>query len=263
MEVVILDDEQQVATTAASLIIETITKYASPVLGLATGGTPVSTYAHLVELHKQAKVSFADVTTFNLDEYLGLASDAPQSYRTFMNQMLFEHIDIDKSQTHLPECGQDQDPSSVGPRYEQLIQANGGIDLQILGIGRNGHIGFNEPTSSLSSRTRVKTLTKRTVESNSRYFSDSESQPKLAITMGIGTIMEARKVVLLATGIEKSEAVRESVEGPVSAMWPASILQLHRDVVVLLDRAAASGLRQLEYYDWIQQQKAMLNTGGR
>lgn len=262
MEVVILDDEQGVAATAASLIVETITNCASPVLGLATGGTPVATYAHLVELHKQAKVSFADVTTFNLDEYLGLAPGAPQSYRAYMNKMLFEHVDIDESKTHLPECARDEDPSTVGPRYEQLIGEAGGIDLQILGIGRNGHIGFNEPTSSLSSRTRVKTLTKHTVETNSRYFSDGEPQPQLAITMGIGTIMESRKVVLLATGDEKSEAVRESVEGPISAMWPASILQMHQDVVVLLDRAAASGLQQLDYYDWIQQQKLLLTTGG-
>jgi glucosamine-6-phosphate deaminase len=175
-----------------------------------------------------------------------------------MQRELFEHIDIDTGNTYLPECAVDENPLDVGPRYEQKIHAAGGIDLQVLGIGQNGHIGFNEPSSSLRSRTRIKTLTRETIANNRQYFDDPDSQPQLAITMGIATIMDAHEILLLATGAEKAEAVQQSIEGPVSSMWPASILQMHERVTVLLDEAAAPALARRDYYNWVQDQKRRL-----
>jgi len=175
-----------------------------------------------------------------------------------MNREFFDRIDIDTRNTFLPCCSEDENPRLVGPRYEQKIREAGGIDLQVMGIGYNGHIGFNEPSSSLRSRTRVKTLTKQTINDNSRLFTKDEFQPKLAITMGIATIMDARRILLLATGANKAEAVRKTVEGPVSAMCPASVLQMHERVTVLLDEAAASGLGNRDYYDWTHLQNEAL-----
>jgi glucosamine-6-phosphate deaminase len=175
-----------------------------------------------------------------------------------MDREFFDRVDIDKRQTFLPVCEQGNNPVRVGPRYERKIREAGGIDLQILGIGANGHIGFNEPSSSLGSRTRVKTLTRQTCEDNSRFFKGDEFQPVLAITMGIATIMEARKILLLATGANKARAVSEMIEGPVTAMCPASVLQMHEHVTVLLDEAAASGLQNRDYYDWTRLQNESL-----
>ena len=258
MEIAILENPQAVAEAGADIVAKLLTRKMDATLGLATGGTPIAMYRRLVDLHKEGQLSFRDVTTFNLDEYIGVSPDNPQSYRAYMQRELFDDIDIDPANTYLPECAGEQDPLEVGPAYEEKIRAAGGIDLQVLGIGRNGHIGFNEPTSSLASRTRIKTLTRGTVEANKRYFEENEFQPELAITMGISTIMDAREILLLATGPKKAEAVDKMIEGPVSAMSPASILQMHERVTVLLDRDAASALSQRDYYEWVQEQKKRL-----
>lgn len=249
MEVVILKTADDVATHGAALVETMLRVKPRAVFGFATGSTPIALYRRLAGRHREGALSFRDATSFNLDEYLGLAAGSPQSYRAYMQREFFDHVDIDPARTHLPACAPGEDPQRVGPRYEAMIREAGGIDLQILGIGHNGHIGFNEPSSSLASRTRVKTLTRRTLEANSRLFEPGEFQPRLAITMGIGTIMEARRILLLATGDAKAAAVAGLVEGPVTAMCPASVLQLHERVTVLLDEAAAAQLKYREYYD--------------
>lgn len=258
MEIIILRNAESVAAMGGELVAELLRVSPAPVLGLATGGTQLALYGKLVEKYRTGELSFKNVTSFNLDEYLGVSEDSPQSYRTYMKRVFFDHIDIDQRSTFLPECGDGQNPLLVGARYERRIQAVGGIGLQILGIGGNGHIGFNEPSSSLNSRTRVKTLTRKTFEDNSRLFSANEFQPTLAITMGIATIMDARRILLLATGENKADAVARMVEGPVTAMCPASSLQMHERVTVLLDEAAAGGLRNRDYYDWTHLQNESL-----
>jgi glucosamine-6-phosphate deaminase len=258
MDVVILKDDAEVAAEAATIIRQLLRQKPDAVLGLASGNTPLATYRRLIQDCKQGLISFRDVTTFNLDEYIGVRAEDPQSYRHFMQRELFEHIDIDPGSTFLPECGAGEDPLAIGPAYEALIRSRGGIDLQILGIGQNGHIGFNEPASSLRSRTRVKTLTRDTVEANRKYFDDPRKQPRTAITMGIGSIMEARHVLLLATGASKAVAVRQAIEGPLAAMCPASMLQMHEAATVLLDREAAAKLELREYFEWVAEQKRLL-----
>jgi len=249
MEVVILNDARKVAAKGAELVGEMLRVKPAAVFGFATGSTPLSMYRLLAERCRAGKLSFREAASFNLDEYLGIGPGNPQSYRAYMDREFFDHVDMDKARTHVPGCAPGENPRLVGPRYEAMIRAAGGIDLQVLGIGHNGHVGFNEPSSSLASRTRIKTLTRRTLEENSRLFAPGEFQPKLAITMGIATIMGARRIMLLATGEEKAQAVASMVEGPVTAMCPASALQLHEHVTVLLDEAAASGLAHREYYD--------------
>jgi len=258
MDIVILKDSEQVAVAGAQALQNLLTTKPDAVLGLATGRTPLAMYRQLVAAYEKSSLSFRDATTFNLDEYLGIKPDDTQSYRSYMQRELFDDIDIDSGNTWLPECAAGENPLDVGPRYEEEIRARGGIDLQVLGIGQNGHIGFNEPSSSLSSRTRVKTLTRETIAANRQYFDDPASQPQLAITMGIATIMDAHEILLLATGTDKAEAVRQSIEGPVASMWPASILQMHERVTVLLDGPAASALERRDYYNWVQDQKRLL-----
>ncbi|NND66075.1 MAG: glucosamine-6-phosphate deaminase [Halioglobus sp.] len=254
MEILILPDTDAVAARAAGIVGDMVARRPRAVLGLATGGTPVAMYAALVQRHRKEDMSFAGVTSFNLDEYLGLPQDSPLRYRRYMGEHLFQHIDIDPANTHLPECAPGADPRTVGPAYEQAIEAAGGIDLQVLGIGANGHIGFNEPGSSLGSRTRVKTLAQRTVDDNSRLLGEGDEQPELAITMGIATIMAARRILLLATGEHKARAIALALEGPITAMHPASILQTHPRVRVILDEPAAQELAQLNYYRWVEKQ---------
>ncbi|MCE9677811.1 glucosamine-6-phosphate deaminase [Shewanella sp. AS1] len=262
MQIVILQDSAAVAEYGANLFIQQLQKKPASVLGLATGSTPVSLYQRLIAANRSGEVSFKQVTSFNLDEYLGLDGSHKQSYRYFMNSQLFDAIDIDKANTHVPP-GDADDPIEACDRYEQQIVKAGGIDIQLLGIGRNGHIGFNEPSSGLMSRTRVKTLTKATIEDNARFFSSDEYQPHLSITMGIGTILDAKKVVLLATGENKADAIKASVEGALSAACPASALQLHRNVILVLDEAAASKLSDIEFYKHIEleNQKLMQRLG--
>lgn len=258
MEVIILDGAEDVAAEGADRICELLSRKPYATLGLATGRTPIAMYGQLIERHASGKVSFRETTTFNLDEYIGIGSDSPQSYRSFMNEVLFESVDIELAHTHFPYCGQDDNPRKVGKRYESLIAVAGGIDLQILGIGSNGHIGFNEPTSSLASRTRVKTLTESTVRDNSRLFMPGEFQPRLAMTMGIATILDSKQLLLLATGENKAAAVRAAVEGPVASVCPASALQHHEHATILLDEAAASELQYQEYYKWARAENAQL-----
>lgn len=255
MEVLLLKTPQDVASRGADICCELLKKKPDAVLGLATGSTPVALYEELIRRYKAKKVSFKKVTTFNLDEYVGLKSDHPQSYRHFMNKVFFDHIDINIKNTFIPD-GAAKNPRLVGAKYEKKIKSEGGIDLQILGIGRNGHIGFNEPTSSLSSRTRIKTLSEMTFDDNSRFFSKDEPQPELGITMGIATILEAKKILLLATGSQKAEAVATAIEGPLSAMCPASALQLHRSATLLADESAGEKLKLRSYYHWVMDQQA-------
>lgn len=250
MEVIILENADAVAQLGAQRISELVNKKPNAVLGLATGSTPIAMYQHLIRLYQEHQVSFSDVTTFNLDEYIGISAGNPQSYRSFMNRELFDAIDIDKDNTHVPNCEIGENPRGVGAAYEQAIVAAGGIDLQVLGIGSNGHIGFNEPCSSLSSRTRVKTLTQSTVRDNSRLFEPGEFQPHLAMTMGIATILDSRRTILLAKGSHKAAAVRDAIEGPLSALCQASALQLHERATFILDEAAASQLQNKSYYRW-------------
>jgi len=260
MQVVIFDHSEQVAQHAAQWISDLITNKTTPVLGLATGSTPISLYNMLVDMHQTQALSFADVTTFNLDEYHNIAPDNPQSYCRFMHDNLFSLVDIDPANTHLPTCSANQNPRQQGLKYEAAIEAAGGIDLQILGIGANGHIGFNEPSSSLASKTRIKTLTEQTIQDNSRLFKSDEHQPDSAMTMGIGTIMASRYVLLMATGEHKAAAVNAMITGPLSATCPASALQMHENAIVVLDKAAASKLTNQSYYRWADRQNAKLNA---
>lgn len=257
MKVVILKDAAAVATYGADIFIKQISLKPDSVLGLATGSTPVALYKELIEACRIGRVSFKNVSSFNLDEYLGLPGTHPQSYRYFMNQQLFDHIDIDKNATFVPP-GDAEDPFTACALYEAAVKQRGGIDIQLLGIGRNGHIGFNEPSSSLKSRTRIKTLTRATIEDNARFFGADEYQPHLSITMGIGTILESKKVVLLATGENKAEAIKATVEGPLTAACPASALQLHEQVVLVIDEAAASQLSDVEFYKHIENENQKL-----
>ena len=257
MQIVILDTIDAVARYGAAVFLRQIAAKPSSVLGLATGSTPLALYRQLIAANRRGEVSFTQVRSFNLDEYLGLAGDHPQSYRHFMNTHLFEHIDIDPANTHVPP-GDAADPLLACGEYDRLIAATGGIDLQLLGIGRNGHIGFNEPSSGLTSRTRVKTLTQATIDDNARFFASGEFQPHLSITMGIGTIMEARKVVLLATGAAKADAVKAAAEGPLTASCPASALQMHGDALLLVDSAAAAGLERKAFYQHVERENQKL-----
>lgn len=260
MQVIIYDDAKGVANNAAEWVNTLIQQKNNPVLGLATGSTPISLYQVLVEQHQRGLTSFANVTTFNLDEYYDIADDNPQSYRSFMQHHLFDHVNIDENNTFLPHCKNGQNPREQGIAYEKLIAQAGGIDLQILGIGANGHIGFNEPSSSLTSRTRIKTLTQQTLTDNSRLFSAEEVQPTLAMTMGIATIMDARYVLLMATGKSKAQAVKNMITGSVSAHCPASILQMHENAIILLDKDAASAIDDQHYYAWADKQNRELNS---
>ena len=247
MRVVILPTEKEASHFAADFIEKFITEKNNSILGLATGSSVLLTYDALIEKYNRGDISFKKVITFNLDEYVGLEPNHKQSYRHYMSQKLFGHIDINENNIHIPEC-LDGDFASTCRNYESKIKSYGGIDLQLLGIGSNGHIGFNEPTSSLKSRTRVKTLTKNTITNNARFFDESESQPSIAITMGIGTIMEAKNILLLGLGQHKSKAVADLVEGPLSSFCPGSVLQNHENAIVVLDQLAASSLKLYDYY---------------
>lgn len=255
MEIVIHNDERAASRAAAQGVATLLRNKPNAVLGLATGSSPMRLYRELIRMHREAGLDFSRVATFNLDEYLGIPSNHPQSFRTFMWQNLFSQINIRPENVHIPDGAATDIPASCAA-YEQAIAAAGGIDLQVLGIGTNGHIGFNEPTSSFASRTRLKTLAPQTVRHNARFFGGDENQvPHRSITMGIGTIMNARKILMLAFGDGKAAAVSAMVEGPVSSMVPASILQHHPDATVFIDEAAASALTLCEYYRWVYSAK--------
>lgn len=248
MKVLIHPTAGLAVTRAANQIVSRLKLQPDTVLGLATGGTMEAVYAQLIDSYRAGECSFARSRSFNLDEYVGLPPDHPRSYWRYMREKLFDHVDFAPGATHLPR-GDAADPEAEAEAYERAITAAGGIGLQLLGLGANGHIGFNEPTSSLASLTRIKTLTKSTRDANARYFDTPAAVPRLAITMGIGTILNADEVVLLAYGDSKAEAVAAMIEGPLSAACPASALQMHRRATIVLDQGAASQLKLRDYYD--------------
>jgi glucosamine-6-phosphate deaminase len=245
MEIIIQPTAEAATSIAARLMGRLLRDKPNAVLGLATGSTPLLLYRELVQM----KLDWRRVTTFNLDEYVGLSPAHPASYHSFMRENLFQHVNLPEKSIHIPD-GMAGNVPALCERYEKQIRAAGGIDMQLLGIGSDGHIGFNEPTSSLASRTRIKTLTATTRRDNARHFGGEAQAPHHVITMGIGTIMEARHCLLLAFGKKKARAIAGAVEGPITAMNPASALQLHPKVTVCLDEAAASGLKMKKYYHW-------------
>lgn len=246
MEIIIQPTLAAATEIAARIIAGLLGEKPDAVLGLATGSTPLLLYQRLIEM----KLDWSRVTTFNLDEYIGLPRTHPQSYHSFMEKSLFRHVNIAPENIHIPD-GNTKDIPAFCASYEEQIKAAGGIDLQLLGIGTDGHIGFNEPTSSLASRTRIKTLAPQTRRDNARFFGNEESVPHHVITMGIGTIMEARQNLMLAFGPGKARAVAGAVEGPVTSVNPASVLQMHPSVKVCLDEPAASLLQRADYYRWV------------
>lgn len=248
MEVVITSGPEESARLAADAIEQLLTRKPDAVLGLATGSTPLPTYDELVRRRQAGRISFARARGFTLDEYIGLPADHPQRYRNVIEQELVGRVDFGPDAVTGPD-GLAEDLQAAAAAYERAIAEAGGVDLQILGIGTNGHIAFNEPGSSLASRTRVQPLAPQTRSDNARFFDgDVEAVPRLCFTQGLGTIMEARHLVLIATGEGKAPAVRQLVEGAVSAMWPATIMQHHPHATVLLDEAAASQLERADYY---------------
>lgn len=237
--------------TAARLIADLIRRKPNCVLGLATGSTPIPMYKELIRAYKEDGLDFSQVRSFNLDEYYPIEPTHDQSYRFFMNKQLFNHLNIKKENTHVPD-GQTKDIDRHCASYEAQIKESGGIDLLLLGIGTNGHIGFNEPGSAIHSRTRLVVLTERTIQDNSRFFNSPEVVPKFAITMGIGTILATRHSILLANGTNKADAVAALVEGPVTAMCPASALQLQEKSTIIVDQQAAAKLQRRDYYHHVQ-----------
>ncbi len=248
MEIIIQSTYKQLAAIASEIIRDALLKKPDLVLGLATGSTPIGLYKALVRMHKEDGLDFSSVTTFNLDEYVGIPCEHPQSYHTFMTNHFFDHVNIPVKNRHIPQ-NTAENHEAFCAAYEEAIVRAGGIDIQLLGIGTDGHIGFNEAGSSLASRTRIKTLSKSTLEANATHFGgDINAVPEMAITMGIGTIMEAKQCLLLANGTSKAEAIAKAVEGPITAMVPASILQMHPNMVAIIDKSAASDLKEVEYY---------------
>ncbi|HYC56858.1 MAG TPA: glucosamine-6-phosphate deaminase [Candidatus Binatia bacterium] len=256
MRVVIEESYEAMSKVAACMVADLVREKPDCVLGLATGSTPLGLYDELVRMSHQG-LDFSRVTTFNLDEYYGVPAQDERSYHHFMEMHLFARLSSRPARTHIPD-GLTEDPGSYCERYEELIGEAGGIDLQVLGIGRDGHIGFNEPGSSLGSRTRLKTLAAETIDDNARFFGSREQVPEFAITMGVGTIFEARHCMLLASGVRKAHVVAQAIEGPVTSWVTASALQLHRDAAVVIDEEAAGQLERLAYYKHVERKRAEL-----
>src|SRR5215216_2785760 len=249
MEVVISTTPDEAGKLAADAISELLRRRPEAVLGVATGSSPLIIYDELGRSVAQGSFSLAEARAFMLDEYVGLPADHPQRYRNVIRDEFVDKVDIDPTHVYGPD-GLAADLVGACEAYERAIADAGGIDVQILGIGSDGHIAFNEPGSSLSSRTRLKTLAKPTIDDNARFFNSRDEVPVYAITMGVGTIMEARKILLLANGSKKAEAIAAAVEGPVTSMITASALQMHADTTVYVDEPAAGRLKMREYYDW-------------
>ena len=247
MEILIRDTLKASAQMAARVVRKTIRSEEKPVLGLATGGTPLRMYQELIRMKQTGELSFQNCTTFNLDEYGGLPPEDERSYHYYMMSNFFDHVDIDRKHVHLPD-GNTENLRDACRKYEQQIKNAGVIDLQVLGIGSNGHIGFNEPAGSFTSRTCVKILSEQTIQDNSIYFNKLEEVPRHVLTMGIATIMESRHCLLLANGAKKADAIRKMIEGPISASCPASILQMHPRVTVVLDEESAYLLTFKDHY---------------
>ncbi|QGJ71750.1 Glucosamine-6-phosphate deaminase [Planctomycetales bacterium 10988] len=252
MRVIIEPNLSTLSQFAAEYFSQQIRRKPQSVLGLATGGTPLELYRLLIKKYQDGEVDPSQIQTFNLDEYVGIPSDHEQSYRTFMEVNLFRPLKIREEQIHFLD-GMSRNFEQTAQEYELAIQQRGGIDLQLLGIGRDGHIAFNEPGSSLASRTRLKTLTYETRRDNARFFGTIEKVPRLALTMGIGTILDAKECLLIAGGEAKAEAVAAMIEGPVTAQVTASALQMHPRTICLLDEAAASRLKNKAYYLEVEQ----------
>lgn len=232
-------NEEEIGKKISEEIVDLIHRKENAVLGLATGSSPTCVYRHLTEAYEENRVSFSKVTTFNLDEYIGLAPDHPQSYRSFMNRNFFDHIDIDPKNTHLPSIREDEDAYE---HYDERIEQAGRIDYQILGIGSNGHIAFNEPGTPFDSRTHIVYLKESTISDNARFFSSRDEVPVSAVSMGLSSILKARKIVLIALGKNKKEAIRRLYEDDPSVDLPASVLKNHPDVTIYCDPEAASGI---------------------
>ena len=250
MEVVIQLNDEAAAALAARIIARELRANTHLVLGLATGKTMERVYRNLVRLHQTEKLDFSLCRTFNLDEYVGLFPSDPNSYRYYMNHHLFRNVNVDPRNTHLPN-GLAENLDEECRRYEATIRRVGGIDVQLLGIGKAGHIGFNEPLSALQSRTRVKALTPTTLKQNAPNFGSEDKMPRRAMTMGVGTILESRRCLLLATGESKAKVIAKAVEGPITSMVSATALQLHPRCTVIVDEEAAANLAEKEYYRWI------------
>lgn len=235
----VFDNYEQMSIKAASIVSSQVILKNNSVLGLATGSTPEGMYRELVQVNREGLVDFSEVVTFNLDEYLGLSPDHPQSYHYYMHQHFFNHVNVPRKNIHIP-LGETGNAEEFCRQYDRKILDAGGIDIQVLGIGVNGHIGFNEPARKLNKHTHVVDLEEETIKSNSRFFDSEDEVPRQAVTMGMGPIMHAGKIMLLACGENKARAIRETISGVINPEVPASLLQLHRDVIFILDHEAAS-----------------------
>ena len=243
MQICKVKNYQELSRKAANLIAAQITLKPDSVLGLATGSSPIGTYDRLVEMYQDGDLDFSQITTVNLDEYKGLPGSHEQSYRYFMNTNLFDHVNIDKTRTYVPN-GLEEDSDKACADYNEIIRSVGGIDIQLLGIGGNGHIGFNEPGEAFEKETHCVDLTESTIKANARFFESMDEVPKQAYTMGIKNIMAAKKILLVATGSAKADALYKSLYGPITPNVPASILQLHQDVTVVADEDALSLIKE-------------------
>lgn len=241
MKIIKAKNYEQMSRMAANIISAQVIMKPDCVLGLATGSTPIGTYDQLIEWYKKGDLDFSEVTTINLDEYKGLSPENDQSYRYFMNTHLFDHVNIDKSRTYVPN-GLEPDSEKACSEYNDIIHRYGGIDLQLLGLGNNGHIGFNEPSNTFEKETHCVALTQSTIDANARFFASMDEVPKEAYTMGIKTIMQAKKVVVVVNGSKKADIVKKAFFGPITPEVPASILQLHKDVIIVGDEEALSAL---------------------
>ena len=239
MRIIITKDYDEMSKVAANIIAAQMTLKPNSVLGFATGSSPIGTYAELIKKNQAGDIDFSTITTVNLDEYKDLPITHDQSYYYFMNDYLFNHVNIDKNNTNLPN-GNAEDPEAECTRYEALIKELGGIDMQLLGLGHNGHVGFNEPGDCFQKNTYCVTLTERTIDANKRFFESADAVPRQAITMGVGTIMAAKKLVLVVSGADKADALQKCLQGPITPSVPGSVLQLHPDVTVVCDEAAYS-----------------------
>ena len=238
MKIIITKNYDELSKVAADEMAAVVKNNPKAILGLATGGSPIGMYKELIRMNKAGEIDFSNITTVNLDEYVGLSGDHPQSYRYFMNDNLFNHINIDKNNTYVPN-GLAENIEEECNNYDNKISQLGGTDVQLLGIGNNGHIAFNEPDEHLVSGTHLTNLTQDTIEANARFFDSIDEVPKTALTMGLGGIMKSKKIIVIASGEGKAEAVKAMVSGKINTNMPASMLQMHRDVVVIIDEAAA------------------------
>jgi len=254
MEIIIQPDSQQGSQVAARIVARLVREKPHAVIGFATGNTPLRLYKNLVRMHREEALDFSHVTTFNLDEYVGVPAAHPSSFHSYMWAHLFSQLDIPNGQIHIPD-GMTADIPATYRKYEEAIKSAGGIDVQILGIGTNGHLGFNEPTSSFASRTRIKTLTEQTRLDAAAAFGGQENVPSHVITMGLGTILDSRMCLLLAFGKKKARAIALTVEGSLTASVPSTVLQLHPRAVLVLDKDAASDLKMADYYTWVYDHK--------